>query len=151
MCAAAIELGIVPLVRVPERDYGSIGRLLDAGAVGIIAPRVESAAEATAVARACRFAPRGQRSQLNIVPQLGFRTMALEELNRTLDHSTLVLILLETPNGLENAEEIARIDGVDIIAIGINDLTAELGCAGRYRDPRVHNASRYSDRHAETT
>jgi 2-keto-3-deoxy-L-rhamnonate aldolase RhmA len=140
MCAAAIELGVVPLVRIPERDYGSIGRLLDAGAMGIIAPRIESVAEARTVARACRFPPRGQRSQLNVVPQLGFRTMALGELNRTLDGATLVLILLETPNGLESADEIARVDGVDVIAVGVNDLTAELGCAGRYGDPRVHSA-----------
>ncbi len=140
ICSTAVELGVVPLVRVPERDYGSIGRLLDAGAMGIIAPRIESVAEATTVARACRFSPHGQRSQLNTVAHLGFRTMPAAVLNRTLDQATVVLILIETPIGIEKAEEIAQIHGVDIVAIGVNDLTAELGCAGHHRDPRVHSA-----------
>jgi salicylate---CoA ligase len=71
LCATAGDLGLFPFVRVPEREYGAIGRLLDGGAQGIIAPRVETPAQAATVARACRFAPRGQRSQLATVPQLG--------------------------------------------------------------------------------
>src|ERR1700729_4464442 len=73
LCATAGDLGLTPFVRVPEREYGAIGRLLDCGAQGIIAPRIETVAQARTVSRACRFAPRGQRSQLAMVPQLGLR------------------------------------------------------------------------------
>jgi 2-keto-3-deoxy-L-rhamnonate aldolase RhmA len=140
LCATAGDLGLFPFVRVPERDYGALGRLLDGGAQGIIAPRVETAAEAVTIARACRFAPRGQRSQLATVPQLGMRPAPAEELNPVLDDSTVVQILIETPAGVRCAEEIAAADGVDMLAFGANDFTAELGVPGQYGDPRVSEA-----------
>jgi 2-keto-3-deoxy-L-rhamnonate aldolase RhmA len=140
MCATAGDLGLTPFVRVPEREYGAIGRLLDGGALGIIAPRIETVAEARSVAGACRFPPRGQRSQVGTVPQVGMRPTRARELNPLLDDATIVQILLETPLGIANADAIAELDGVDMLAIGVNDLTAELGVPGEYADPRVSEA-----------
>jgi 2-keto-3-deoxy-L-rhamnonate aldolase RhmA len=140
MCATANDLGLTPFVRVPEREYGAIGRLLDGGAAGIVAPRIETVAEARSVAGACRFPPRGQRSQIAGVPQLGMRPTPGRLLNPLLDQATIVQILLETPTGIANAEAIAQIDGVDMLAIGVNDLTAELGVPGEHDDPRVRDA-----------
>ncbi|HEX4221889.1 MAG TPA: aldolase/citrate lyase family protein [Pseudonocardiaceae bacterium] len=140
LCMTADALGMTALVRVPEREYGMIGRLLDGGAHGIVAPRVETAEQARTVARACRFAPRGQRSQTAMVPQLGMRPTPARELNPALDDQVVVQILVETPTGIENAEAIAAVDGVDMIAIGANDFTAELGAPGRYDDPRLADA-----------
>lgn len=140
LCATAGDLGLFPFVRVQEREYGGIGRLLDGGAQGIVAPRVEGAAAAAAIARACRFAPRGQRSQLATVPQLGMRPTPAATLNPALDDATLVQILIETPAGVANADEIAAVDGVDMLAFGANDFTAELGVPGQYADPRVTGA-----------
>jgi 2-keto-3-deoxy-L-rhamnonate aldolase RhmA len=140
LCATAGDLGLTPFVRVPEREYGAIGRLLDGGAQGIIAPRIETLDQARTVSRACRFAPRGQRSQLSMVPQLGLRPRPAAELNPALDQATIVTILLETPGGVASADAIAQLDGVDMLALGANDLTAELGVPGRYDDPRVRDA-----------
>jgi 2-keto-3-deoxy-L-rhamnonate aldolase RhmA len=140
LAATAGDLGVFPFVRVPEREYGALGRLLDGGAQGIIAPRVETAAEAATVARACRFAPRGQRSQLATVPQLGMRPTPAATLNPALDDATVVQILIETPAGVASADEIAAVDGVDMLAFGANDFTAELGVPGQYGDPRVTEA-----------
>ena len=140
LCAAADSLGLTPIVRVPEREYGLIGRLLDGGAHGIVAPRIETVEEARQVARACRFAPRGQRSQTAMVPQLRMRPTPAKELNPALDEAAVVQILLETPAGIANADAIAALDGVDMLAIGANDLTAELGVPGEYGDPRVREA-----------
>jgi 2-keto-3-deoxy-L-rhamnonate aldolase RhmA len=140
LCTVADSLGMTPLVRVPEREYGMIGRLLDGGAHGIVAPRIETVDEARQVARACRFAPRGQRSQTAMVPQLGMRPTPAGELNPALDDAAVVQILLETPTGIANADAIAALDGVDMLAIGANDFTAELGVPGRYDDPRVRDA-----------
>jgi 2-keto-3-deoxy-L-rhamnonate aldolase RhmA len=140
LCATAGDLGLTPFVRVPEREYGAIGRLLDYGAQGIIAPRIETVNQARTVSRACRFAPRGQRSQLAMVPQLGMRPRPAAELNPALDNATIVMILLETPGGVASAGAIAQLDEVDMLAIGVNDLTAELGAPGRYDDPRVRAA-----------
>ncbi|HEY6492567.1 MAG TPA: aldolase/citrate lyase family protein [Trebonia sp.] len=140
LCATAGDLGLTPFVRVPERDYGSIGRLLDTGAEGIIAPRVETVGAAELVGRACRFPPRGQRSQLAMVPQLGMRPTPAASLNPALDERTIAAALLETPLGIGQAEAIAALDGIDMLAIGANDLTAELGVPGRYTDPRLRDA-----------
>src|SRR5882762_9321614 len=120
MTSAAQDLGLFPFVRVPERDYGSIGRCLDGGASGIVAARIETAAQAAEVARACRFAPRGQRSQIAMVPQLGFVPTPANILNPYLDHLVVVKVLIETPLGVANANAIARTDGVDMLAIGAN-------------------------------
>lgn len=140
ICAAAGDLGLMPMVRVPERDYGIIGRLLDGGACGIVAPRVETVDEARLISRACRFPPVGQRSQTTMVPQLGMRPTAAGLSNPALDAQTVVQILLETPDGIANADAIAAIDGVDMLSIGANDLTAELGTPGQYDDPPVRDA-----------
>ena len=85
ICSAAHDLGLVPFVRTPEREYGAIGRLLDGGAEGIVAPRIETAEEAATVVAACRFPPRGQRSQLASVPSLGMRPTPAKTLNPLLD------------------------------------------------------------------
>lgn len=140
LCTAAGDLGLTPFVRIPERDYGCIGRLLDSGAEGIIAPRVETVGTAELISRACRFPPRGQRSQLAMVPHLGMRPTPATSLNPALDGRTIVQALLETPLGIQHAAAIAALDGVDMLGIGANDLTAELGAPGDYADPRLHDA-----------
>lgn len=140
LCSTAADLGMTPFVRVPEREYGAIGRLLDGGAVGIVAPRIETVAAARDVARACRFPPRGQRSQLAMTPALGMRPTPAAQLNPALDDATIVQILVETTAGVANADAIAALDGVDMLAFGANDFTAELGVPGRYDDPRLRAA-----------
>ena len=92
ICAAALDVGLVPLVRVPEKDYGVIGRLLDGGALGIIAPRIETARQAAEVAGACRFPPRGQRSAIATLPYLDLRRVPAARLNETMNVATLVKI-----------------------------------------------------------
>jgi len=137
MCGMAHALGMTALVRIPERDYGIIGRLLDSGATGIVAPRIETVAQAAAIAKACRFPPHGQRSQLAMVPQYGMRPIPAKDLNPQLDEATIVQVLLETSEGIANADGIAALSGVDMIAIGANDLSAELGIVGAFADPRM--------------
>lgn len=136
ICGAAADLGLTALVRVPEREYGMIGRLMDAGAHGIIAPRVETAAEASLIADACRFPPLGHRSQLAMVPAFGMVPTPAAILNPALNAQTVLKVLIESPRGLANAAEIADVPGVDILGVGANDLTSELGVPGEYRDAR---------------
>ena len=140
IAATATDLGLAAWVRVPEREHGVIGRLLDGGATGIIAPRIESAAEARQVAATCRFAPRGQRSQLALLPQSGFVRKSNAELTREANASIVVQILIESRKGVDHADAIAAVEGVDLLAVGINDLTADLGCPGDIGHPDVRKA-----------
>ena len=137
LAATAGDLGLTSLVRVPEREYGMIGRLLDGGADGIIAPRVETADEARTLVEACRFPPRGHRSAVAQLPQRGMAPTAAAELNPAIDRTTIVKVLIESPRGVANVAEIAAVPGVDIVGIGANDLSAELGIPGDYDDPRI--------------
>src|SRR6195256_5913097 len=140
ICAAAQDLGLAPFARIPEREYGVIGRLLDGGVLGIIAPRVESAEEAQDIVAACRFPPFGHRSAVATLAHLDFQRMPAPEFNAALNQATVVKILLESPRGIENAEAIAALPGVDIVGIGTNDLTAEMGREGQVRHPEVRKA-----------
>ena len=140
LCAAAGDLELTPFVRVAEREYGAIGRLLDGGAHGIVSPRIETAVEAHTIARACRFAPNGQRSQLASVPQLGMTPTPAPRMNPILDATTIVQVIIETSRGVDNADAIAAVDGLDMIAIGANDMTTELGIPGQYDHPEFRAA-----------
>ncbi len=126
--ATAADLGLEAWVRVPEREYGVIGRLLDGGVTGIVAPRVETAEEAQQIVNAARFPPRGYRSQIALLPQTGYRKLPAAE---------LMHILLESAKGIDNAGAIAAIDGVDILHVGMNDLSVDLGHIGNLRHPEV--------------
>ena len=135
--ATAADLGLEAWVRVPEREYGVIGRLLDGGVTGIIAPRVETAEEAQQIVNAARFPPRGYRSQIALLPQIGYRKLAAAELMAAADRATTIHIMLESAEGINNAGAIAAIDGVDMLHVGLNDLSVDLGHVGNLRHPDV--------------
>jgi 2-keto-3-deoxy-L-rhamnonate aldolase RhmA len=137
---SAADLNMEAWVRVPERDYGVIGRLLDGGATGIVAPRVETAEEAQKVIDAARFPPRGQRSQIALLPQAQYRRMPAAELMRCADLATTVHILIESAAGVRNADAIAAIDGVDILHVGMNDLSVDLGHVDHLRHADILEA-----------
>ena len=142
IAAVAHDLGAECWVRVPEREFGVIGRLLDGGATGIIVPRVETPAEARCVVNAARFPPQGQRSQIAQLPQFHFARMPALELNRDSNRATTVQVLIESQLGVDNAAAIAAVDGVDILGVGLNDLSADLGCLGDFQDVRIRRACR---------
>src|ERR1700742_471723 len=98
--ASAADLGMEAWVRVPERDYGVIGRLLDGGVTGIIAPRVETVEEAQKVVNAARFPPRGQRSQTALLPQAKYQRMPAAELMQLAERAATVHILIESAEGV---------------------------------------------------
>ncbi len=142
IAATAHDLGLEAWVRAPEREYGVVGRILDGGAGGIIAPRVETVAQAQAVVNAARFPPRGQRSQIALLPHNQFARVPPAHLTSMIDRSTVVQILLESRRGIENADAIAAIDGVDLLAVGLNDLSADLDCLGDVQNSEMRAACR---------
>jgi 2-keto-3-deoxy-L-rhamnonate aldolase RhmA len=138
ICMAALSAGITPLVRVASFD--TIGRVLDGGAMGVIAPHIHSAEDARAVVRAAKFPPLGERSAGGGLPVLQYRSFPAAEVNPALNEATLVAVMVETVEALDHVEEIAAVEGVDMLLIGSNDLTAEMGIAGEYDHPRLTEA-----------
>jgi 2-keto-3-deoxy-L-rhamnonate aldolase RhmA len=137
---AALSLGLAPFVRVPANALNLIGRVLDAGALGIIAPGVRSAAEARAVVAAAKYPPLGQRGAAGGLPHLDYRSFPAREADAAMNAQTMVMIQLESADGIDRAEEIAALSGVDLIMIGTNDLLADLGIPGEFEHPRVREA-----------
>src|SRR5713226_1601693 len=87
ICAAAMDIGLAPFARIPEREYGVIGRLLDGGVLGIIAPRVETVDQARDVLDACRFPPYGHRSAVATLAHIGFQRWPTEQFNRSMNEA----------------------------------------------------------------
>jgi 2-keto-3-deoxy-L-rhamnonate aldolase RhmA len=137
---ASLAVGITPVVRVAGLEHWHASRMLDNGAQGIVVPHVDSADEARRVAANCRFPPVGKRSMGGGLQQLGFASIAIGEAARIVNEETLVVVMIESPQGVANAEAIAAVPGIDALLIGTNDLCFEMGIPGQFNDPRVAEA-----------
>lgn len=140
LCIGALAAGITPLVRVPGHDVHMATRVLDGGALGVIFPHVDTAEQARAVADACRYPPLGHRSVMGSGPALGYRALPLGEVNAAGNADTLLIVMLETPAGIANADAIAAVPGIDMLLIGSNDLSTEMGIPGELRHPKLREA-----------
>jgi 4-hydroxy-2-oxoheptanedioate aldolase len=140
ICMAALEAGIAPFVRVPANTPDYVSRVLDGGALGVIAPHIRSADEAKAVVSAAKFPPLGERSNAGGLPHLHFRSFPAAEACAALNDATMVVVQFESAAALDRAEEIVAVDGVDMVLLGLNDLLADWGIPGEYDHPRVREA-----------
>jgi 4-hydroxy-2-oxoheptanedioate aldolase len=137
ICMAALEAGIAPFVRVPANTPDYIARVLDGGALGVIAPHISSAQAAREVVRAAKFPLLGERSNAGLFPHLHFRSFPAPEMQAALNDATMVIVQFESAAALDNTEEIVAVEGVDMVLIGLNDLLADWGIPGEYDHPRV--------------
>jgi 4-hydroxy-2-oxoheptanedioate aldolase len=142
ICIAGLDAGITPLVRVPTGRPEHVTRVLEGGAMGVIVPHVRSAEEARRVVAAAKFSPIGDRSPVGGggVPHLHYRSFPVIEATQALNDATMVVVMMETLEALEHVEEIAAVDGVDMLFIGTNDLTTEMGQMNNFDHPRVRGA-----------
>ncbi len=140
ICMAALAMGVVPFVRVPANTPEYISRVLDGGALGIIAPGVRSAQEARAVVAAAKYPPLGQRGAAGGLPHLNYQSFPAGAANLAMNAATMVVIQFESGEAIERAEEIAAVEGVDLIMIGTNDFLADIGIPGQFEHARVQDA-----------
>jgi 2-keto-3-deoxy-L-rhamnonate aldolase RhmA len=140
ICVAALDAGIAPLVRVPHGELAMGTRCLDAGALGLVIPHVDTAEQARAMVDAFRFAPLGHRSIGGAYPQFGFASVPAKDVVSALNDATLVVAMIETPRAVENAEQIAAVAGIDALLMGTNDLCLEMQIPGQLDHPRVVSA-----------
>jgi 2-keto-3-deoxy-L-rhamnonate aldolase RhmA len=137
IAVAANHVGIAPIVRVPIGGYGLATRLLDTGAMGITMPHVETAGEARELVDNCRFPPVGHRGIGGGVPQFNYEAINLGEAVEELNRSMLLIAMVETPQAIERADEIAAVEGIDVVMIGTNDLALAMGVPQQFAHPRV--------------
>ncbi len=134
---AALSAGIAPLVRVPKGEMAMATRALDGGALGIVMPSCESAEEAREIVDRLHYPPEGRRSVVGGLPQIGFGGAPMGEVAKAMNDAILVIVMLETPNAIANADEIAAVEGIDVVMIGTNDLSAASGIPGEVGHERI--------------
>lgn len=124
------------MVRVPGQDPAYLKRVLDAGAQALMIPMVETAEEAKAIVSACRYPPLGVRgSAAPVVRASGYGTTE-DYVERAADE-LFIAVQAESVTAIDNAAEIAAVDGVDMVFIGANDLSGSLNMLGHFDRPEV--------------
>jgi 2-keto-3-deoxy-L-rhamnonate aldolase RhmA len=130
VCTSAWDSGITPLVRLPSNDTGLIGRVLDLGAMGVIVPQIESAEDARLAVKGALYPPLGNRSVSSSLPVLAYRNFPVMDAAKEINEQILVVAMIESQAGLDRCEEIAAVDGIDLLFVGTHDLSVQLGIAG---------------------
>lgn len=134
--AAPGSLGVI--VRPAWNDPVRIKRILDLGVDGIMVPMIDTAEAAEELVRATRYPPEGDRG-LASGRATGYGQRFLEYVES--DHRSLLTIAqIETPTGVENAGDIARVEGIDALFVGPADLSASLGVFGEWDAPELEEA-----------
>jgi 4-hydroxy-2-oxoheptanedioate aldolase len=134
----AVALGsAAPIVRVPWNEPWMIGRALDAGALGVIVPMVNTAEEAARAVAACRYAPQGERS----IGPIGAMTRH-QSYFRQANADVMCIVMIETVQAVANIDEILAVPGIDAVYIGPADLSLTLGLPpmSDQSDDRFHEA-----------
>ena len=134
---AAQSAGITPIVRVPGFQHFHASRALDTGAQGIVVPHVDDIQTAKNMVENVKYPPVGKRSITGSLPQLDFIPTPVDEATKAINDATLLIVMLETEEAVENAEAMAAIDGIDALLFGTNDLTIEMGVPGQIGHSRV--------------
>ncbi len=140
LCIAALPTGVSPIVRVCAGALDEATRALDNGALGIVVPHVDTGKEARRIAEAFHYPPDGKRSWGGPPPIYGYRPPATGEAQKAINEEILTVVMLESPEAVENAEDIAEVDGIDVLFIGTSDLTAELGISGQMGHQKIIDA-----------
>ncbi|MDP6457916.1 MAG: aldolase/citrate lyase family protein [Candidatus Bathyarchaeota archaeon] len=125
----------LPMARIPWNDLIWAKKAMDAGATGLVIPRVETAEMAQETVRIMKYPPKGERGA-------GPRLAAFQDPDyfTTVNEESLVVVMIETQRGLDNIDEIFAVEGVDACFVGPSDFTLDMGIHRQYTHPRFTDA-----------
>ncbi len=135
MIAACNMAGITPIVRVAELLYSLVARLLDAGALGIILPRVEDPKLLAEAMSWMRFPPVGKRGYGVNPTMVSYEGHTFAEIIEHQNRNTVSVVQFETRVAMERADDLLSVPGVDIAMVGPADLSISLGVPGDFDNP----------------
>ena len=130
------------MVRPAKGEFMRLGRLLEAGAQGIMYPRCDDAAEARQAVTWSKFGPLGRRGFDGGNPDTPYCTLPMQRYIREANEQTFLVIQIEDRHALENAHTIAEVEGVDVLFFGPADFTVLGGIPGQFDHPLVQEAIR---------
>lgn len=144
---------VAPFVRIPATEYHFAARCLDVGAMGIMVPMVESAEQARQIVAFSKYPPAGRRGAAFGLAHDDYTDGDVGEKIRSANEESLIIALIETGTGVENVDEIASVDGIDVLWIGHFDLTNSLGIPAQFDHPHylqaVDRVSQACERHGK--
>ncbi len=144
MLRAAAGSGTPCVIRVPSGDPVFLKRILDAGASALMIPSIETAEEAAAVVRACRYPPAGRRGYAApIVRASGYGQRA--DYMRRFNDDLLLVVQIESADAVRRAAEICAVDGVDVPFLGVNDMAGSIGRLEQLDHPEVRALVRQAE------
>lgn len=138
--AACRGLPIAPMARVPTAGYNWIARALDSGAEGVMVPMVESAAQAQSIVEAMRYPPAGRRGAAFGFTHDHYTDLPVDEKVAHANARNLTIAQIESERGVEDADAIAAVEGIDVIWIGHFDLSNFMGIPGQFDSPVFNQA-----------
>src|SRR6516165_3860199 len=128
------------IVRVPSKEYHHIARTCDMGAEGIMLPMVGSAAEARRIVDSIKYTPDGRRGVALQVAHDRYRPGTVGDKFAAANRRTTVFCQIETAEGVDNAEALAALPGVDCLWVGHFDLSVSLGVPGQFGSKKFTDA-----------
>jgi 2-keto-3-deoxy-L-rhamnonate aldolase RhmA len=122
--------GITPLVRVGETQYHLYSRALDAGAMGIMTPRVETVEQVRRIISYTKYPPVGERGFSRLAAHVDFRDIDVADYVAYANDNILNIIQIESKRAVENIDYLISVPGVDGVIVGMEDLALSLGVPG---------------------
>ncbi len=140
LMATTMATSAIPLVRIPAMEYHFVARVLDVGAMGIMIPMCESAAQARTLVASAKYPPVGRRGAAFTIAHDDYLGGDIVEKMQSANRETMLIALIETVEGVRNVQEIAAVDGIDVLWIGHFDLSNSLGIPTQFDHPLFKDA-----------
>jgi 2-keto-3-deoxy-L-rhamnonate aldolase RhmA len=132
---AARQVGVTPVVRVPEWSYAHVVQPLDAGAQAIMAPRITEPQQVKELLQMMKYPPFGRRGSVVARGHTDLKSGSIVETMRDANEESMLVVQIETKQALDRVDEILSVEGVDAALVGPTDLSVALGIAGKMTDP----------------
>lgn len=132
----AREAGIPGIIRIPEVKREVVLKYMEMGAAGLLLPNTDTAEQAQMLVNYAKYFPLGNRGVSLLRPHTGFEPVdnAVEYMNR-MNEETVLMLQIESPTGVKNAEKMLDIEGIDAVFIGPSDLSQSMGIMGQLNHP----------------
>ena len=132
----AREAAISGIIRIPEVKREVVLKYMEMGAAGILLPNTDLAEQAQLLVEYAKYSPLGNRGVSLLRPHTGFEPVvdAVEYMNK-INEETVLMVQIESPQGVENVDKILDVAGIDAVFIGPSDLSQSMGIMGQFGHP----------------
>ncbi|RGZ01155.1 aldolase/citrate lyase family protein [Clostridium sp. AM58-1XD] len=132
MVTAAKAVDMPVIIRVPQPDREVVLKYMEMGASGLLMPNTETAEQAKKLVEYSKYAPLGNRGVALLKAHAAYRNVKAEDYMKSSNEETILLVQIESPEGVENLDAILGVEGIDAAFVGPNDLSQSMGIMGQY-------------------